>query len=416
MSGNNFWSPAEGEDPETQGHNSRANGTISLTLPLITGGDFSIYTSNQRTFNTGTFFVNEELVSGIENYGASAGVSYNQPLLEGFRMSGSRYSIESASIQLKAAEQTLSEARISLVDSVKQSWYSVIKARETVEVRKMSLRQAEELAEVTRAKVEQGILAEFEILQAESGIYSRREELLIADTAFANARESLLEELGLSLDSRFEIVGEVEKPGAKSELDAGVLTETALEHRQAVRLQRETVALNRLVVKRSRDRLKPQLDFSAGMGFAGSDMDWSGAWDNMSDERAFQWSTGLTYTVPVGGNKSDKAAWKQAKLNLENSLILLEETERAVELEVRAAVRRVDTAWERVQVSLEGQRVQERKLEIEEGRYAEGLSTSYILLDFQEDLDLARLAHLEALIEYRLALSNLDRVLGRLEI
>jgi len=416
LSGDNFWSPADGDDEETKGHNSRANGSISFGFPLITGGDLSIYATSQRTFNTGQFFVNEELVSGVESYGASTGVQYTQPLLEGFRMSSERYSIESAVLGLKAAEQTFNEAGVLLIDGIKQSWYSVIKARETVEVRKLSLKQAEELAEITRAKVEEGISAEFEVLQAESGTYSRREELLIAESSLANAKESLLEAIGLPLNTRFEIEGEIDKPGKRPALNPDSMTLKALEERQAVRLQRESVELSRLALENAKDRLKPQLDFSAGAGFAGSDSDFSGAWDNLADERSWQWSTGLTYTIPVGGNKTDKAYCKRARLDLENAEIRLEEVERGVELEVRSAVRRLDTAWERVQVSLEGQKVQERKLEIEIGRFEEGLSTNYILLDYQEDLDQARLSHLEALIEYRLALSNLDRVLGRMEI
>jgi len=54
----------------------------------------------------------------------------------------------------------------------------------------------------------------------------------------------------------------------------------------------------------------------------------------------------------------------------------------------------------------------QRKLEAEEERLKVGLSTNYIVLQFQRDLATQQTQELRAVIDYNLSLARLDRSLG----
>jgi outer membrane protein TolC len=123
------------------------------------------------------------------------------------------------------------------------------------------------------------------------------------------------------------------------------------------------------------------------------------------------WSVGLTLTLPFSSllTKSDYAL---AKAGREQSVLRLKHQEQQVALEVRNAVRAVQTDYERVQAYRLARELAAGKLEAEEKKLLVGLSTNYIVLQYQRDLAVTRAAELRASIDYSLSLANLERVQG----
>ena len=86
--------------------------------------------------------------------------------------------------------------------------------------------------------------------------------------------------------------------------------------------------------------------------------------------------------------------------------------EQQIALEVRNAVRAVQTNYERVQAYRLARELAAGKLEAEEKKLQVGLSTNFIVLQYQRDLADARTAELLASIDYNLSLADLERVQG----
>ena len=82
--------------------------------------------------------------------------------------------------------------------------------------------------------------------------------------------------------------------------------------------------------------------------------------------------------------------------------------------EVRKAARQIETNSQRVEAARVNVRLQKEKLEAEEKKYENGMSTSFQVLEFQEDLAEAERNHARALIDYNVSLAELDRVTGTL--
>jgi len=96
---------------------------------------------------------------------------------------------------------------------------------------------------------------------------------------------------------------------------------------------------------------------------------------------------------------------KQAGVDLENQ-------EHLAFLEIRNAVRDVQTNYKRVQAYKIARELAEQKLEAEQKKLKVGLATNYEVLLHQRDLADAQSSELKAVIDYNLSLAALDRALG----
>jgi outer membrane protein len=91
---------------------------------------------------------------------------------------------------------------------------------------------------------------------------------------------------------------------------------------------------------------------------------------------------------------------------------MLERTEQPILVEVREAVRNVETNIKRVSVTRGARELAQKKLEAEEKKLAVGLSSVREVLRFQDDLSLEQSREIRALTDYNVSLANLDRAKG----
>jgi outer membrane protein len=91
---------------------------------------------------------------------------------------------------------------------------------------------------------------------------------------------------------------------------------------------------------------------------------------------------------------------------------LLRSLEQNIEVQVRAAVRAVETNAESVKISSLARELSERQLELETARFQAGLSTSRRVLEAQNDLETARVNELQSKIALRNSYSALHRIEG----
>jgi outer membrane protein TolC len=85
-----------------------------------------------------------------------------------------------------------------------------------------------------------------------------------------------------------------------------------------------------------------------------------------------------------------------------------------VRTEVRRAVRGVRTASQEIESATASVRLAEQNVDAERKRYENGLSTSFQVLQIQEDLTAARSRQVAAIAGYRRALAEYYRATGRL--
>jgi outer membrane protein TolC len=123
------------------------------------------------------------------------------------------------------------------------------------------------------------------------------------------------------------------------------------------------------------------------------------------------WSVGLTLTLPLNSVFS-RAAAAQAKVALDQSQARFKNQTQQLDIEVRSAVRSVQTNYMRVQAYRAARELAQKKLEAEEEKLRVGLTTNYFVLQYQRDLADRQSLELRALIDYNLSLAKLAQVKG----
>ena len=83
-------------------------------------------------------------------------------------------------------------------------------------------------------------------------------------------------------------------------------------------------------------------------------------------------------------------------------------------VEVRRAVRGVESGIKRVEAARVNVGLQQKKLDAEQKKFENGMSTSFEVLTFQNDLADAELSEIRARLDYLKALTALERSQGTL--
>jgi outer membrane protein TolC len=147
------------------------------------------------------------------------------------------------------------------------------------------------------------------------------------------------------------------------------------------------------------------------VGLNGLDDNLGDSFNHYTSGNWVQYQAGFTFRYPLG-NQAAKSRFTRARLEVEQARVILERTEQRILVEVRDAVRNVETNIKRVSVSRGARELAQKKLEAEEKKLAVGLSSVREVLRFQDDLSLEQSREIRALTDYKSSLANLDRAKG----
>lgn len=184
--------------------------------------------------------------------------------------------------------------------------------------------------------------------------------------------------------------------------------------------------LNERVAKRN---IRHQFDFNVNYAPTGASLDFPGfagppvipaqtadlgdSLRNIFDGDVYSWSAALIYRVPIG-NRAAKTTYGRARLNREKSDTDLRNQEQTIRVEVRRSARGVESGIERVAAARKNVELQKEKLEAEQKKFENGMSTSFEVLTFQNDLATAELSEVQARLDYIKSLAGLERAKGTL--
>ncbi len=130
------------------------------------------------------------------------------------------------------------------------------------------------------------------------------------------------------------------------------------------------------------------------------------------DFRYKNWSLGLSLNIPLSTVFS-RAFVAQADLALEQAQLRMKNQEQQIFLDIRTAVRAVETNYLRIQAYRVARENAAKKLEAEEEKLKVGLSTNYFILQYQRDLANALTMELKAVVDYNVSLAGLYRAQGK---
>ena len=399
---------------ETDTRTDELSGAVSVTETIPTGGTFQFVWNPALSDykNDGSQSGGDISRQRSDGYTASWKVSFNQPLLKGGGIDVNTASVTQARLNEEANILSLKSTLINTVTSVISAYRTYLQAREQVEISRASLERARKLVEINKLLIDSGRMAEVELVQSEAEVASREFSYEGVLNNFDRARLALIKILDIPKETRFVLADEGEVQ--RIEPDPDTCARTAFENRpdylQAL-LGLESSRINLVLAENNR---LWNLNLNAAYGESDSRTDQS--LDGLDDPRlksdGNEWRVGLNLQIPLWGDLTREQAILSAEASLRKTKIGLKELEDNVETEVLDAIRDVLAKLKQVDLARLSRKLSEQKLMIEETKLKAGRSTNFQLVSFQNDLVNAQNAELNAIIDYRNALTALDQVLG----
>jgi outer membrane protein len=343
-------------------------------------------------------------------YDSDVTLSVSQSLLRGFGTAYNRALIEQAEISLRRAGFDFRGAVLDVVRSVETAYYNLGYTREQLLVQRFSLAVAEQLLEENRARRDTGVSTDLDVLQAEVGVANARRSVLMREQDVNDATDDLLQLIG-----QFEFndtvgdvrIGEVTPPVVSFDHSY----QLARNNRPDYAAQAALIEQLRIDSRLARSNRLPNLAVNGAVGYNTREDSYQAAASDLWEGDGYAWQLGLSVSVPWG-SRADRARYQQALNNLAREEARLQAIDQNILVQVRSAVRAVQTNAEGVRISRLATQLSERQFELEKARFDAGLSTFRRVQEAQEDLDSARVSELQARVSLRVALAELARLEG----
>jgi len=351
---------------------------------------------------------------GEPEYRGMADLTLTQPLLNGFGLNVNLAQIRIAKNNKQMSDEALAQTVMDTVSQVLGAYWDLVFARENLGVARQSLRNARDLVEQNKLRVEVGTAASIEVRQAEAGVKKREAEVISAIALIRDAEDVL--KLMLNVHENTELWSQAVVPADKPTLIMRALDEdlsyaTALQKRPELAQARKGVENSEVLVRLNRNALLPTINLQGSYGFNSLRNGFNEEVDYLVRGDDWKFFYGVVGMIPVG-NRLAKGQYLQSQYERDKMQLAVRKVQQTIRVDVRSAIRRVETNSKLVETDAVATKLQERALEDEKKRYEVGVSTSYRVLEFEEDLARAKSNELKALVDYRKALIALDRAEG----
>lgn len=386
---------------------------VGVSELIPTGAQLSLsglIDRNSRSF-AGTSQVNSGTVVtyGFNPvYTSDVSLTVTQPLLRGFGSGVTRAAVERSRLGVGIARLNFKARVLQVVRDTEAAYYNLVFAREQLAVKLHSLRLAERLYDENKTRKLTGVATDLDVLSAEVGIATARNGVVTAEQAVHNSEDNLVALIG-----QFEFdapVGTVallpyQEPSPSFDLSYKL----ARDHQPDYLAAQRAIQQMQIDARVAKNTALPSVNLGGSVGYNGVDRGARGAVDNMSNGEAHSWELDLTVSVPWGLH-AGRARYRAAVAGVRQQETRLQQLDQNLLVQVRSAVRAVETNQQSVEINRKATELATRQYELELARFKAGLSTSRQVLQIQDDLETARVNELLAEVNLRIAIANLHQL------
>jgi outer membrane protein len=369
--------------------------------------------------------------------------SFLQPLLKNRGIGVNSEPIKVARNTLGITKENFTLQVINIINQALNTYWELVFDREDVKVKEASLALATKTNEDNKRQVEIGTLAPIDVVQSETAVASRQQDLIVSQYTLVQTEDTLKRFLSGARDpgaiiAKLEPVDQAKPPAADEKiLPVPEAINTAIGNRSEIKQARLDLENRNLRLGYTKNQLLPEVDLSAyylWTGLAGNSQlrDANGNPVYNSDgtpvllEAGYRDAThqllsfgfpeyafGISLTIPLK-NKSAEADFGRASYELRQSQARLALQEQQIALQVRNAHTVLEMNRARIDAATRTRQLQERTLDAENKKYQLGASTIRFVLQEQTNLSIDQTNEVRALVDYIKSKISLATAQGRL--
>lgn len=341
-------------------------------------------------------------------YNSDVALTVTQPLLNGAGTAVNRANIERGRLGVTIARLNFKSDVLQVVRDTEAAYYNLVFARENLKVKQHSLALAQRFYEENKTRKLTGVATDLDVLSAEVGVANSNNGIVIAQQGVHNSEDALAALIGqFEFDRDLGTVGLLpyQEPSPSFDLSYKL----AREHQPDYLATQAQIKQLEISARTAKNAALPTLDLGGSVGFNGIDRTYSRAVGNVTDGDAHSWQLDLKFSVPWGLH-GDRARYRSALASLRQQEARLQQIDQNLLVNVRAAVRAVETNQQSVEINRKATELATRQYELELARFKAGLSTSRLVLQIQQDLEDTRVNELAAEVNLRVAIANLHQL------
>ena len=331
------------------------------------------------------------------NISASASASMpliNASLWESLKLSG---------MDVEMAVEQARSSKISLIKQVKQSFYAVLLAEESLNVMTQVYENAQKNYEKTEQRAQVGKASEVERLRAQVTLMNAEPNVSSAENAVLLATWQLKAVMGIDLETELEVVGKI-SDYTDNMLSPYVANEDLSGNSSLAQLELQGRMLES-TIRMQKKQYIPTLAASINYNYSA-----------MGDDelRWFPSSTAaLSLSVPIFDGFAKHNNIMQSKKTKDMLDLQREDAERNLRIGIRNYNDQMALCIKNYQAANATVEIAQKSYEITEKMYEVGKATLVELNDAQLALEQAQLTQAQAIYNFMVSKANLDEMLGK---
>jgi outer membrane protein len=366
---------------------------------------------------------------------SSLGINLTQPLLRGFGIGVNRRFIRIAKNNQKVSDQVFRQQVIETVYGIIRLYYDLVSLGEDVQVKRETLALADRLYQDNKQKVDQGTLAPIELVRAQAQIAAAQQDL--ANSEGYELQQELIVKTLLSRrgtadaalrEARVLATTPIDIPATDDIKPIPELVSEAYRYRPELEEGRLELSNGKITMEGSRNELLPELDLIAtaqNSGLAGQSNSLLPAGSappsavgglGTSVGQIFRnnyptYGVGIQLNLPLR-NRLAQGDYARDEINLRQAEIRFTQLENQIRLEVEGALIAMQRSRAAYEAAVQARKLQEQSLEIELEKYANALSTPFLVTQYESYVAQARSTEVAAKGVYVKARAALERATG----
>jgi outer membrane protein len=372
---------------------------------------------------------------------SSVALTFSQPLLRGFGGGVNRRFIRIAQNNRKVSDLVFRQQVMDTVSGIIRLYYDLVSLKEDLRVKQATLALAQKLYEDNKLQVEQGTMAPIELVRAQALIAAGRQDLANSD-GLEREEELLLKNVltrrGTAdpalRDARIVPTAPIPVPTQEPVQPIQDLISTAFQNRPDLAAADLQLTNAQTSLRGSRNLLLPDVSLVASAtnaGLAGTvnplvtpiggvpstvSPAFLGGFGTSFGEifrRNYPtYGVGLQLNLPLR-NRVAQADYARDAIQFRQTEINRQRLENQVRLEVEDALIAIERSRAAYQAAVESRQYQEQSLAAEQERFAVGLSTTFLIIQYQSQVAQARSTEVVARGAYAKARVQLEYAIGR---